>query len=194
MKGICKFLLKRLGWKTIGDRAPENKCIIIFPLWYFTFPWINKSLKIMSEWWWRQSVTLTVKWRNCFTLKLCWRYSDILTVWWRCSITDSRCVSFNKDTQQLEDINNFSLEYCHPQHFPCLLGTRKIVIEASVGVLERILCSISYASNSCDVTPTFNHTTFWKFRRNKLKKTGETNYFYLYAINIFPLKLISFEL
>jgi 1-acyl-sn-glycerol-3-phosphate acyltransferase len=29
MKGICKFLLKILGWKTIGGSAPENKCIII---------------------------------------------------------------------------------------------------------------------------------------------------------------------
>ncbi len=29
MKGISKFLLKILGWKTIGGAAPEKKCIII---------------------------------------------------------------------------------------------------------------------------------------------------------------------
>lgn len=29
MKGICKFSLKLLGWKTIGDSAPVNRCIII---------------------------------------------------------------------------------------------------------------------------------------------------------------------
>jgi len=29
MKGFCKFLLKLLGWKTIGGPVPENKCIII---------------------------------------------------------------------------------------------------------------------------------------------------------------------
>ena len=29
MKGICKFLLKLMGWTVVGEPAPVNKCIII---------------------------------------------------------------------------------------------------------------------------------------------------------------------
>ena len=47
MKGISKFLLRILGWKTIGGVAPENKCIIIgaphTSSWDFIISWLYYS-------------------------------------------------------------------------------------------------------------------------------------------------------
>ena len=47
MKGISKFLLKILGWKTVGGIAPENKCIIIgaphTSSWDFIISWLYYS-------------------------------------------------------------------------------------------------------------------------------------------------------
>jgi len=47
MKVISKFLLKILGWKTIGGVAPENKCIIIgaphTSSWDFIISWLYYS-------------------------------------------------------------------------------------------------------------------------------------------------------
>ena len=47
MKGISKFLLKILGWKTVGGVAPENKCIIVgaphTSLWDFVISWLYYS-------------------------------------------------------------------------------------------------------------------------------------------------------
>ncbi len=47
MKGISKFLLKILGWKTVGGVAPENKCIIIgaphTSAWDFIISWLYYS-------------------------------------------------------------------------------------------------------------------------------------------------------
>lgn len=44
MKGFCKFLLKVCGWKAIGGKAPEKKCIIIgvphTSSWDFIISWI----------------------------------------------------------------------------------------------------------------------------------------------------------
>ena len=44
MKGISKFLLKILGWKTVGGVASENKCIIIgaphTSSWDFVISWL----------------------------------------------------------------------------------------------------------------------------------------------------------
>ena len=47
MKGISKFILKILGWKTEGEVAPENKCIIIgaphTSSWDFVISWLYYS-------------------------------------------------------------------------------------------------------------------------------------------------------
>ena len=47
MKGFSKFLLKILGWKTVGGVAPENKCIIIgaphTSSWDFIISWLYYS-------------------------------------------------------------------------------------------------------------------------------------------------------
>lgn len=47
MKGISKFLLKILGWKTVGGEAPEKKCIIIgaphTSAWDFVISWLFYS-------------------------------------------------------------------------------------------------------------------------------------------------------
>ncbi len=47
MKGFSKFILKILGWKTVGDVAPENKCIIIgaphTSSWDFIISWLYYS-------------------------------------------------------------------------------------------------------------------------------------------------------
>lgn len=44
MKGFCKFWLKVLGWKTVGNVAPEKKCIIIgaphTSAWDFIISWL----------------------------------------------------------------------------------------------------------------------------------------------------------
>lgn len=44
MKGFCKFLLRILGWKTLGGVAAENKCIIIgaphTSAWDFVISWL----------------------------------------------------------------------------------------------------------------------------------------------------------
>lgn len=44
MKGFCKFWLKVLGWKAVGEVAPENKCIIIGAPhtsgWDFIISWL----------------------------------------------------------------------------------------------------------------------------------------------------------
>ena len=44
MKRFSKFLLKILGWKTVGGVAPENKCIIIgaphTSAWDFIISWL----------------------------------------------------------------------------------------------------------------------------------------------------------
>jgi 1-acyl-sn-glycerol-3-phosphate acyltransferase len=47
MKNISKFILKVLGWKTIGEPAPEPKCIIIgaphTSAWDFVISWLYYS-------------------------------------------------------------------------------------------------------------------------------------------------------
>lgn len=47
MKQISKFLLKILGWKTVGGVAPENKCIVIgaphTSNWDFIISWLYYS-------------------------------------------------------------------------------------------------------------------------------------------------------
>ncbi len=47
MKGISKLILKILGWTTVGEVAPENKCIIIgaphTSSWDFIISWLYYS-------------------------------------------------------------------------------------------------------------------------------------------------------
>ena len=49
MKGICKFLLKLMGWTVVGEPAPVNKCIIIgvphTSAWDFVISWLFYTSK-----------------------------------------------------------------------------------------------------------------------------------------------------
>ncbi|WP_297092042.1 1-acyl-sn-glycerol-3-phosphate acyltransferase [uncultured Draconibacterium sp.] len=49
MKGISIFLLKLMGWKTVGEKAPDNKCIIIgaphTSAWDFVISWLFYTSK-----------------------------------------------------------------------------------------------------------------------------------------------------